>query len=177
MAKKSEIAAAAERGARPVPVRSLRARAVADLVPSIGGQAFKRFGFTQSAIVERWEEVVGAQYARHSRPESLAFPRGKKDGGTLKVAVSGALAPMLRHVEPQVIERVNRLLGYAAVAKMVLRHADMEPMAKRAAVPVAVELSVETRSTLRDIADPELRASLESLAQALSSSRGPPIVR
>lgn len=174
MAKKSQIAAPEKRTA---PVRSMRARSVADLVPSIGGQAFKRFGFTQSAIVERWEEVVGAQYARHSRPESLGFPRGKKDGGTLKVAVSGALAPMLRHVEPQVIERVNRLLGYAAVAKMVLRHADMEPAARRADAPKPVELSVETRSTLRDIADPELRASLESLAQALSSSRGPPIVR
>lgn len=172
MAKKPVLPAAP-------PERSRRARPVADLVPSIGGQAFKRFGFTQSAIVERWEEVVGAQYARHSRPESLAFPRGKKDGGTLKIAVTGALAPMLRHVEPQVIERVNRLLGYAAVAKVVLRHADMEPVVRAAPppVPVPVELSSETRSTLRDIADPDLRASLESLAQALSASRGPPIVR
>lgn len=169
MAKKPEIAAPAE--------RSRRARAVADLVPSIGGQAFKRFGFTQSAIVERWVDVVGAQYARHSRPESLAFPRGKKDGGTLKVAVTGALAPMLRHVEPQVIDRVNRLLGYAAVAKMVLRHADMEPSAISRPAPVPVELTAETRSTLRDIADPDLRASLESLAMALSVSKGPPIVR
>lgn len=176
MAKKIEIAAAG-RVVRTAPVRSMRARAVADLVPSIGGQAFKRFGFTKSAIVERWEEVVGAQYARHSRPESLSFPRGKKDGGTLKIAVTGALAPMLRHVEPQVIERVNRLLGYAAVAKIVLRHADMEPTAKRRVAPEPVELSMETRSTLRDIADPELRASLESLAQALSGSKGPPIVR
>jgi hypothetical protein len=146
-------------------------------VPSIGGQAFKRFGFTQSTIVERWAEVVGERYARHSRPESLSFPRGEKDKGTLKIAVTGALAPMLRHVEPQVIERVNRLLGYAAVARITLRHADIEP---RAAPPIAaspVELSAETRSTLRDIADPDLRASLESLAQALSASKGPPIIR
>ena len=159
------------------PERSRRARAVAELVPAIGGLAFKRFGFTQSALVARWEEIVGAQYARPSRPESLSFPRGKKDGGTLKVAVTGALAPMLKHVEPQVIERVNRLLGYAAVAKVMLRHADMEPPRRAAVPPAAVELSSETRSTLRDIADPDLRASLESLAQALSASNGPPVVR
>lgn len=174
MPKKPENAAAVERSPKE---RSGRARAVADLVPSIGGQAFKRFGFTQSAIVERWEDVVGAQYARHSRPESLIFPRGRKDGGTLKIAVTGALAPMLRHVEPQVIERVNRLLGYAAVAKILLRHADMEPTVRPRPVPAPAELSVETRSTLREIADPELRASLESLAMALSVSKGPPIVR
>ena len=170
MAKKPVIPA-------PPPARANRARAVAELVPAIGGQAFRRFGFTQSAIVERWEEVVGERYARHSRPEGLAFPRGQKDGGTLKIAVTGALAPMLRHVEPQVIERVNRLLGYAAVARIMLRHADMEPRIAPAAAPEPVALSPETRSTLRDIADPDLRASLESLAQALSGSRGPPIVR
>jgi hypothetical protein len=165
------------RALRAEPARALRAQAVADLVPSIGGQAFRRFGFTQSAVVSRWEEIVGARYARHSRPESLAFARGKKDGGTLHVAVTGALAPMLRHVEPQVIERINRLLGYAAVARLVLRHADMIVVPAPAPLPVAADLSLQTRSTLRDIADPDLRASLESLALALSVSKGPPIVR
>jgi len=122
---------------KPIPEapaeRSRRARPVAELVPSIGGQAFKRFGFTQSAVVERWEEIVGTQYARHSRPEALSFPRGRKDGGTLKVAVTGALAPMLAHVEPQLIERVNRVLGYAAVERLVLRHADFSPTPPAAA--------------------------------------------
>lgn len=159
------------------PERQRRARRVADLVPAIGGQAFRRFGFTQSIIVERWAEIVGERYARHSRPESLSMPRGKKDGGTLKVAVSGALAPMLAHVEPQVIERVNRLLGHNAVARVMLRQADMAPLVQRAVAVAPVELSAETRSTLRDIADPALRASLESLAQALSGTSGLPVVR
>lgn len=162
--------------AAPPPERSRRPRAVAELIPAVGGQAFKRFGFTQSAVVERWAEIVGAQYARHSRPEALSFPRGARDGGTLKVMVTGALAPMLRHVEPQVIERVNRVLGYAAVAKLQLRQADLDFAAPPPA-PSPAELSAETRSTLRDIADPELRASLESLARALTASKGPPIVR
>lgn len=160
----------------PPAERSGRTRSVAELVPDIGGQAFKRFGFTQSAVLARWEEIVGPQYARHSRPESLSFARGAKDNGTLKIAVSGALAPMLRHVEPQVIERVNRVLGYAAVAKIMLRQADFDTRVAPPPPPPA-ELSPETRSTLRDVADPELRASLESLARALSGSTGPPKIR
>jgi hypothetical protein len=160
----------------PPAERSGRTRSVAELVPDIGGQAFKRFGFTQSAVLARWEEIVGPQYARHSRPESLSFARGAKDNGTLKIAVSGALAPMLRHVEPQVIERVNRVLGYAAVAKIMLRQADFD-LAVAPAPPPPAELAPETRSTLRDVADPELRASLESLARALSASTGPPKIR
>jgi hypothetical protein len=169
--------AMARKPENPPPERSRRPRRVADLVPDIGGQAFRRFGFTQSIIVARWAEIVGDRYARHSRPESLSMPRGKQEGGTLKVAVAGALAPMLAHVEPQVIERVNRLLGHAAVARVQLRHADIDPPQCPAPPPAPEPLSAETQSTLRDIADPDLRASLESLAAALSSSRGPPIVR
>jgi hypothetical protein len=168
MAKKPEL---------PPPERSRRPRRVADLVPNVGGQAFRRFGFTQSVIVERWVEIVGERYARHSRPESLSLPRGKAEGGTLKIAVAGALAPMLAHVEPQIIERINRLLGHAAVARVQLRQADIEAPARAAPPPARVPLSAETQSTLRDIADPALRASLESLAEALSATRGPPIVR
>ena len=138
-------------------------------MPSIGGAAFRRYGFMQSAIVARWAEIVGDDYARHSMPEELRFPVGKRSGGTLKVLVTGA--------EPQVIEPANRFFGYAAVAKLALRHGDLPPTrSNRKALPEA-PLPATTQATLRDISDPDLRASLESLAHALSSTRGPPIVR
>ncbi|MFZ4381345.1 MAG: DUF721 domain-containing protein, partial [Sandarakinorhabdus sp.] len=112
----------ARKAAEPAqpPARTGRARAIADLVGDVGGQAFKRFGFTQRALIDRWVEIVGEQYARHCRPLRLKFPVGKKEGGTLAIAATGALAPMLRHVEPQIIERANRILGYGAVARIVL---------------------------------------------------------
>ena len=156
------------------PRRARGARAVSELVPAIGGAAFRRFGFMQNQVVARWNEIVGEQYARHSVPESISFPHGKKNGGTLKVCVTGAFAPMLRHVEPQVIERVNRFFGYGAVARLAIRHGDLPAAAKARAAVVEQPLSPETSATLRDIADPDLRASLESLARALSSTRGLP---
>ena len=163
----------------PHPVRderSNRARGIAELLPRVGGQAMRRFGFTQSAVIERWPEIVGELYARHSIPESIGFPRGRKEGGVLKIAVTGALAPMLRHVEPQVIERVNQLFGYAAVARLSLRHADIDPPAAPRAAAPPVPISAEAASSLREIGDPGLRASLEALARAMSASSGPPVV-
>jgi hypothetical protein len=153
-------------------------RSVAELVPAVGGTAFRRFGFAQGALVARWPEIVGPAYARHSRPEALRFPRGQKAGGTLDIAITGALAPMLKHVEPQLIERINRLLGHGAVAKIRLRHADLDagpPLAPAARPPAP--LSQDTQSTLRAIEDPGLRAQLEALAEALAASSGPPVVR
>ncbi len=80
---------------KPAPEKSRggRAKPIAELVSDVGGQAFKRFGFTHSALNDRWAEIVGPQFARHSRP--LRLP--------LAVAATGALAPMLRHVEAQII--------------------------------------------------------------------------
>jgi hypothetical protein len=159
------------------PIRKSRgARAVAELVPAAGDKAFRRFGFMQNAVVARWAEIVGEQYASYSTPEAISFPAGKKAGGTLKVVVTGSFAPMLKHVEPQVIARVNAFFGYAAVARLALRHGDL-PAVQRRARPVEQPLAAETESTLRAVADPELRATLESLARALSATTGPPVVR
>lgn len=154
--------------------RSRRARQVSALMPKVGGAAFRRYGFMQSSIVAEWAQIVGADYARHSAPETIVFPQGKRSGATLRIAVTGAFAPLLKHVEPQVIERVNRFFGYAAVARLALRHADAPPPEVVEIAPLPAPLAAETRASLRAIADPGLRDALTSLAQAMSSTRGPP---
>lgn len=158
------------------PRRRNGARRVADVLPAVGGPGFRRMGYAQGALMARWTEIVGPSYARHSRPEALKFARGEKAGGTLEIAITGALAPMLRHVEPQIIERVNRVLGHGAVAKLRLRHGDIEAAPAPPAPRAPARLSEETTSTLRDIADPGLRATLEALARALAEKDGPPVI-
>jgi len=152
-------------------------RRLGDLTPAIGGPAFRRFGFMQGEIVARWADIVGVDYARHSVPEALSFPVGQRSGGTLRVCVTGSFAPMLQHVAPQVIDRCNAFFGYAAVVRLALRHGELPPRRARAMASTPQPLSAETQSTLRDIADLELRASLTSLAEALSATRGIPVVR
>src|SRR5215208_5115227 len=111
----------AKRKAEDAP-RSGRPRAAGELVGQIGGLAFKRFGFVQSAVVSRWAEIVGERYARVSSPESIRFPAGRKSGGVLTLLVEGAHSPLLQHLAPLIIERVNRFFGHQAVARVVFRH-------------------------------------------------------
>lgn len=159
---------AKEQAERP---RGGRARAVSELVPALGQAACKRFGFVQSSIVSRWAEIVGERYAAAATPESIRFPRGKREGGTLNLAVTGAHGPMIQHVAPAIIERVNRFFGYAAVEKIALRHgAPLKPAAPRPAPPSLKPVPVELGDSLRAIADPELRAVLESLARGVAAS-------
>jgi hypothetical protein len=158
------------------PPRSNRSRSVAELLPAIGGAAFRRFGFVQSSIVSRWPEIVGEKLARASAPESIRFPVGKKQEGTLTLTVRGAHAPMMQHVIPEIIERVNRFFGYDAVAKISIRQGEIVAPPARRVPPVARAVPIEMGEGLKGIADPELRAVLESLAAGVAATRGLPKV-
>ena len=154
--------------------RRNRARATGDIIGDIGGVAFKRFGFVQSAVVSRWKEIVGERYAKVSSPESIRFPTGKKSGGTLTLLVEGAHAPLVQHLGPMIIERVNRFFGYQAISQIAFRQGRVPSAPVRPARPKAAPVPAELGEGLRAIADPELRACLESLAGHIAGSNGAP---
>ncbi len=150
--------------------RGGRARRVSEMLPDIGGAAFRRFGFVQSSIVSRWNEIVGERYAHVSAPESIRFPQGKRAEGTLSLVVASAHAPMMQHVVPVIIERVNRFFGYEAIVRVTLRQGAVERVPKRAPQPDLVPLPRELGDSLKTIGDPELKAVLESLARGVATS-------
>lgn len=157
--------------ARP---RGGRARPVADLLPDIGRAAFRKFGFVQSSIVSRWSEIVGDRYARVSAPESIRFPQGERSGGLLTLAVAPAHATMMQHIAPEIMERVNRFFGYAAVARIAFKpgHFTARAVAPVSAPPAVA--TVELGDSVRAIADPELREVLAALAAGIVEQ--PPVV-
>lgn len=148
------------------------AKQIADLMPQIGRTAFRRFGFVQSSVVTRWPEIVGPHHARVCAPEAIRFPPGEKSDGILQLVVLPAHAPLIQHVFPEIIERVNRFFGYNAVARVKLRQGAVKPPggAKRPASPPSLKpIPMELGDSLRDIGDPELRKVLESLARSLGA--------
>jgi hypothetical protein len=140
----------------------------------IGDPSFRRFGFVQSSIVSRWAEIVGERYAKASLPESIRFPTGRKSGGVLTLLVEGAHAPLIQHLTPMIVERVNRFLGYAAINRIVFRQGKPPASPPRPERPQLRPVPKELGEGLREIADPELRACLESLAAQIGASNGPP---
>ena len=171
-------AAVSKRGRVPEqPERRNGVAQVAELLPDVGRAAFKKFGFVQSSIVSRWGEIVGSKWAAVSAPESLRFPPAKKDGGTLTITVRGAHAVTIQHILPEIIERVNRFFGYAAVAKVTIRHGEIPPRAERRAPPSLKPVPLDLGDSLKTIGDPELKAVLEALAAGVASTSGLPQVK
>lgn len=150
------------------------AKSIAELTPQVGRTAFRRFGFVQSSVVTRWPEIVGEHHATVCTPEAIRFPPGEKTDGILQLVVLPAHAPLIQHVIPEIISRVNRFFGYKAVARVKLRQGAVQPPkgngsaeARPAAPPSLKPVPFELGDSLRDIGDPELRAVLESLARTL----------
>jgi hypothetical protein len=165
--------------------RSKRARAVGDMLPDVGRAAFRRFGFIQSSVVTRWREIVGERYAGVSAPESIRFPHGSKSEGVLTLVVEGAHAPMMQHVAPVIIERVNRFFGYQAVERVAFKQGLVRVAQGRKAPPSlrplhpdpsepAAEIPADLGESIRQVSDPELRACLESLARGLAAGDAAP---
>jgi hypothetical protein len=125
-------------------------------------------------VVSRWPEIVGTNYADVSTPESIRFPAGRRSDGVLTLVVDGAHAPVMQHVAPAIMERVNRFFGYPAVARIAIRQGAAAAPTPRRAPPSMKPVPIELGDSLRAIGDPELRACLASLAGALAASTGAP---
>ena len=171
-------AATMERDAKPLKPKAYErprggpAKSIAELTPQVGRTAFRRFGFVQSSVVTRWPEIVGEHHAKVCTPEAIRFPPGEKADGILQLVVLPAHAPLIQHVIPEIIERVNRFFGYKAVARVKLRQGAVQPPraeARPAAPPSLKPIPFELGDSLRDVGDPELRAVLESLARTIGA--------
>lgn len=162
------------------PPRGGPPRSVGELLPAVGGLAFRRFGFVQAALLARWREVVGPLYARWSAPESLRFPRGARAGGLLTIRVEGPFAPQLQHLEGPIIARCNQILGHQTVGRIRL----VQGQVARAVAPVSPPArspppapAEGAGTNLAGIGDAGLREALSDLAAVMAETRGPPRIR
>lgn len=129
--------------------------------------AFRKFGFAQGALVGHWGEIVGPVYARWSVPESIRFPRGAKGEGTLTIRVEGPFSVQLQHVAPQIMERANRVLGAAVIARIRLVQGEVPRPQDRA--PAIRPQRRPPVGNLAAVGDDALRRALEELAGELDA--------
>ncbi|MGD8810343.1 MAG: DciA family protein [Gammaproteobacteria bacterium] len=147
-------------------------RAVSALIGPLTKRALGKHGFASASLISDWATVVGAELAASCHPLKLAFPPGKRDGGTLHLRVSGGAALEIQHVTPQLIERINGHLGYPAVARLKL---EQGPVARGSAprrprpAPAPKPMPARHWDGMDEITDPALRESLERLGAAVAA--------
>jgi hypothetical protein len=158
---------------RPIvnkPARSF-AKPLRDLLGKVVGDTFTRQGFASAELVTRWSAIVGPEIAAHSEPIKIQWPRADEAGarppGTLVLRVEGPAAIEIQHLPNVICERVNRFLGWGAVARIALRQAPLRrPL--RHSLPAADPATVaRIAANMPEIADEELKQALARLGAAV----------
>lgn len=162
--------------------RRFAAPTVGARVAAITRDIFRKRGFAQGHILAHWPEIVGMALAEYSSPEKLAFPRGPSEGhrssagATLTVRVDGPVALEIRHLEPQIVERINGYYGYNAVSRLKLIQGPLPPR-RRARLKLIRPLKAAERAQLaqglQPIGEPALRAALERLGERILGTSAP----
>jgi hypothetical protein len=104
---------------------------VGSFVPALVREAFRRRGFNNIDIVLRWREIVGPALADQTWPLRIEWPRRQEavlrpdgtaePGGQrtrLVVGAAPARALDVEYAKRDIVERVNRYLGYRAATEL-----------------------------------------------------------
>jgi hypothetical protein len=152
------------------PSRSF-AKPLRDVAGRIVGKTFTQQGFASAELVTRWTDIVGAEIAAHSEPIKIQWTRPAdgegREPGTLVLRVDGPAAIEIQHLANVICERVNRFLGWRAIARVALRQAPLRrsaPKLPRGPDPAA---AAQLAATMPDIADDDLRHALARLGTAI----------
>lgn len=159
---------------RPIQRRN-RAETLGASVSRLTKPIFGRRGLADGAIAREWANIVGPMIAQHSQPDRISYRGRDRKEGVLHLRVDhSAMATELQHLEPQLLERINGYFGYKAVARMRFIHGPItvrpddtpRPPTKPPAESPAVA------ATVAGIDDPDLRAALQRLGDAMADGTG-----
>ena len=142
------------------------------MVPEVAGKALGKKGLGYGKLVTDWRQIAGVDLGEATAPVKLAFPRGERTDATLTLDVVPARAVEVQHVLPQLIERVNAVFGYRAVAHIkLIQRPPTRPLRLANLRPLSPVEEGELVSLTALVPDGELRAALERLGRAVQSGR------
>jgi hypothetical protein len=131
---------------------------------------FKRHGIAESRLITEWSHIAGGVLAGKTLPTKLAFPRGKRDNGTLHLTVAPGWALEVQHLEPLILEKIATFFGYSAVAKIHITQAPLpikEVRRKKNVAPLSPAEKTTLDALTSTIEDEALRSALTSLGSAI----------
>src|ERR1700719_3169221 len=143
-------------------------RPLADLVGACVAGVFERQGFTSREIVTHWDDIVGPEIAAIAEPMRMQWIRSRdpdeSSPATLVLRVEGPAAIEIQHTSAVIIERVNRYLGWQAVARLALQQAAVVRRGRKPPRPKIDEgAAAAIAAQMTGIADDRLRAALGRL--------------
>lgn len=144
--------------------------------------AGEKRGFAVARLLTEWDAVAGERLAAITLPVKVSYPRDGL-GATLTLLVSPAHGPEVQMALPPLLDRVNGVYGYRAIARIALTQTAATGFAEgqspftpapkpRPRAPDPAKLA-QAMDRLAPLADPGLRGALELMARNIFTRPDP----
>lgn len=129
-----------------------------------------------AGLLEHWEEIVGADYARCTTPVKVTFPHalpgslnasGKRGDGTLHIRLPQGLVMEFTYQTERIKQRITAYFGYQAISRIVFEPVYGQKPAPKATLEPNLDYQDNRLNTLDN----------DELAQALRHFGGHVIAR
>lgn len=151
---------------------------LSERIPAIAGQALSRKFVMLGRILTYWEDIVGKDLAYKTQPVKLQYRKpkpGEKPTATLNIATSSADATMLHYRKDLILERINQIFGerFVTAVKFVPNETAEQDFKKQIKPRKILTENdkIYLSEVLEGIADPDLKARLEIMGQAMLQDR------
>lgn len=159
----------------PPRFRKHAPRALKALVGEAVAPILRQRGFATSAVLTEWREIVGPRLAQWTTPLEVRWPRRREEGteparnsrtqkaeqATLLIACPGPFALEVQMASAEILEAVNRRLGFGAVGALVIKQAPRPAPEKKVQRAQPDEATIRAlEGELSDIRDEDLRRAL-----------------
>jgi len=144
---------------------------VASTLHKVTEKIYRKRGFASAGVLVNWPAIIGEDLARHTVPERLGA------SGTLRLRVDGPLATEIKHLEPQILERIASYFGYRAVNRLSLIEGPLEKTQVEKSRPVRALDSDSAKTladTIRGTRNADVKQALARLGEAVLSQLDDP---
>ncbi len=160
-----------QRGRRAYRAAPKAERAISKIMRPLSA----KFGAGRSGLVDNWPEIVGARFARISRPERFL---GGREGRTLLISAPGPAAALITAAGQTIIDRANGFLGpgyvrHIKVVQSSLKDSQLSGSQQKRKQDLTVGQTEQLEKSLDKINDPELKQALEKLGRQAYSRKDP----
>lgn len=132
-------------------------------------------GFAHATIINNWPDIIGPELATLTTPEKIVFSKDGASGGVLHIrTVTGGIATEIQHLEPLILERINRHFGYKALVGLRMTQGPLPQRdeTKETAPRTLTENEEQALSeSLSGVDDPEIREALARLGRSISARK------
>jgi hypothetical protein len=150
-------------------------RQLSHSVEQIARQAVGKDWGLYAALLDHWQEIVGADYASVTTPVKITFPHqpneARRRDGTLTVRLPKGLAMEFTYKTGQLRQRINGYFGYDAIGRINFDPVfGAPPKTEPSPVPDPQAVS-GIEDDVKTIDNNELRSALQSFGEAVLISR------